>query len=172
VVEPVALVFNEDNYYFTCYSSRHDSTSNYRIDRMDGVKIIEEPCCEKAIGLRDDVASYTEQAFKMFGGQLENVVLEFDRSLIGPVYDKFGESVKMMPSGEDKILATVKVRISPTFWGWAFQFGQQMRILSPEIVVDLYKKQITSLFESMHKRTAFSDEQREMTNKRGSVENV
>ena len=91
VVEPVALVFNEDNYYMTCYSSRHDSTSNYRIDRMDGVKIIDEPCCEKAVALRNEVAAYTEQAFKMFSGRLEDVVLEFDRSIIGAVYDKFGE---------------------------------------------------------------------------------
>ena len=138
VVEPVALVFNEDNYYLTCYSSRHDSTSNYRVDRMDGVKIIQEPCCEKAIALREQVAAYTEQAFKMFSGRLEDVVLEFDRGVIGAVYDKFGESVNMMPSGEHKIVATVKVRVSPTFWGWVFQFGTQMRILSPEHVVQAY----------------------------------
>ena len=142
VVEPVALVFNEDNYYLTCYSSRHDSTSNYRVDRMDGVKIIEEPCCEKAIALRDQVAAYTEQAFKMFSGQLEDVVLEFDRGVIGAVYDKFGESVNMMPSGESKIVATVRVRISPTFWGWVFQFGRQMKILSPAHVVAEYDKKL------------------------------
>jgi predicted DNA-binding transcriptional regulator YafY len=142
VVEPIALVFNEDNYYLTCYSSRHDSTSNYRIDRMDGVKIIDEPCCEKAIKLRDEVATYTEQAFKMFGGQLVDVVLEFDRSLIGAVYDKFGEHVKMMPSGEDKIIATVKVRISPTFWGWLFQFSSNMAIISPRSIADQYYAQM------------------------------
>ena len=142
VVEPVALVFNEDNYYLMCYSSRHNTTSNYRIDRMDGVGIIEDSCCEKAIALRNEVADYTEQAFKMFGGQLEDVVLEFDRTLIGAVYDKFGESVKMMPSGENKIIATVKVRISPTFWGWLFQFGKKMRILSPEAISEAYQEQI------------------------------
>ena len=139
VVEPIALVFNEDNYYMTCYSSRHDSTSNYRVDRMDGVKIIDEPCCEKALALREEVAAYTEQAFKMFGGQSEDVVLEFDRRLIGVVYDKFGESVKMLPSGEQKCIATVKVRVSPTFWGWLFQFAGQMRILSPIGLVEEYK---------------------------------
>ena len=139
VVEPIALVFNEDNYYMSCYSSRHDSTSHYRVDRMDGVKIIDEPCCEKAIALRDEVAAYTEQAFKMFGGQLEDVVLEFDRKLIGVVYDKFGESVRMLPAGEHKCIATVKVRISPTFWGWLFQFAGQMKILSPTSLIDEYK---------------------------------
>ena len=145
VVEPVALVFNEDNYYMTCYSSRHDSTSNYRVDRMDGVKIIEEPCCEKAVALRDEVAAYTEQAFKMFSGQLEDVVLEFDRGIIGAVYDKFGESVKMMASGENKVLATVKVRVSPTFWGWLFQFGKQMQVISPSHIVEEYRQKIAEL---------------------------
>lgn len=138
VVEPIALVFNEDNYYLTCYSSRHDSTSNYRIDRMDSVKIIEEYCCEKAILLRDDVASYTEQVFKMFGGPLEDVVLEFDRSLIGVIFDKFGENTKMIPVGETEYIASVKVQISPTFWGWLFQFSQQMRIVSPDHLVEKF----------------------------------
>ena len=147
VVEPIALVFNEDNYYLMCYSARHDSTSNYRVDRMDGVKILADPCCEKAVSLRDEVAAYTEQAFKMFGGQLEDVALEFDRSLIGVVYDKFGETVKMIPSGDNKCIATVKVRISPTFWGWLFQFGRKMRILSPESISETYKKQIALFFE-------------------------
>lgn len=147
VVEPIALVFNEDNYYLMCYSARHDSTSNYRVDRMDDVRIVADPCCEKAVSLRDEVAAYTEQAFKMFGGQLEDVALEFDRSLIGVVYDKFGETVQMIPSGENKCIATVKVRISPTFWGWLFQFGRKMRILSPESISETYKKQIALFFE-------------------------
>lgn len=140
VVEPIALVFNEDNYYLASYSSRHDSTSHYRLDRMDSVEIIDEPCSEKAAELRDQVASYTEQAFKMFSGHLEDVILEFDRSVIGAVYDKFGESTAMIPVGENKCVATVKVRISPVFWGWLFQFGSQMRLLSPANVVADYTK--------------------------------
>ena len=139
VVEPIALVFNEDNYYLTCYSSRHDSTSNYRIDRMDSVTVLDELCCEKSIALRNQVATYTEQAFKMFGGQLEDVVLEFDRSLIGVVYDRFGENTKMMTTAESKCIASVKVQISPVFWGWLFQFAGQMKILSPDNLVSEYQ---------------------------------
>lgn len=135
VVEPIALVFNEDNYYLSCYSARHDNTSNYRIDRMDSVQLIDENCCEKAIALRKQVAIYTEQAFKMFGGQIEDIVLEFDRSLIGVVYDRFGESTKMMTTSDTKCIASVKVQISPVFWGWLFQFAGQMKVISPENVV-------------------------------------
>ena len=42
VVEPIALVFNEDNYYMLCYSSRHSKTSTYRVDRMEAVQVLEE----------------------------------------------------------------------------------------------------------------------------------
>lgn len=147
VVEPIALVFNEDNYYLTCYSAKHDSTSNYRVDRMDTVTIIDDPCCDKAIMLRTQVATYTEQAFKMFSGQIEDVVLEFDASLIGVVYDKFGEDTKMINAGNNKYMANVTVQISPTFWGWLFQFVGDMRIIAPESVINQYKKRIQRLCE-------------------------
>lgn len=145
VVEPVALVFNEDNYYLTCYSARHDSISNYRVDRMDAVEIIDDPCCEKAVALRNEVSDYTEQAFKMFGGEIEDVTLEFDRCLIGAVYDKFGESISISTAGENKCTTTVKVRISPTFWGWLFQFGQQMKIRAPDTVISQYVQHFTEV---------------------------
>lgn len=137
VVEPIALVFNEDNYYLTCYSSRHDSTANYRVDRMDSVQLLDEDCGEKAIALREQVAEYTEQALKMYGGEPTDVVLEFERGLIGAVYDRFGEDTKMMAVGE-RCIATVRVRLSPVFWGWLFQFAGEMRILSPASAVQAY----------------------------------
>ena len=148
VVEPVALVFNEDNYYMTCYSSRHDSTANYRIDRMDSVEIVDESCCEKAVILRDQVATYTEQAFKMFGGQTEDVVLEFDQSLIGAVYDRFGEFTRMMKTSESKCVASVRVQVSPVFWGWLFQFSEKMDIISPAFLSLEYKERASSILHT------------------------
>lgn len=141
VVEPVALIFNEDNYYLMCYSSRHDGTANYRVDRMSAVEVIDEDISEKAIELRSGIDGYTEQAFKMYGGQCEKVSLEFNDKLIGVVYDKFGEDTKMVRTGEHTIVAAVDVQISPTFWGWLFQFGDQMKILSPSSVAEEYRNQ-------------------------------
>lgn len=130
VVEPIALVFNEDNYYLMVYSSRHDNTGTYRIDRMEAVELVNEPICQKAVNLRSTIADHTEQTFKMFGGPVENVILQFPPNLIGPVYDKFGEETQMMRSG-DSIIATVKVQTSPTFRGWVAQFGGELKVLTP-----------------------------------------
>ena len=146
VVEPIALVFNDDNYYLMVYSAKHDSTANYRVDRMDHVEIVDEAISEKALTLREGIDSYTEQAFKMYGGQLVDVVLEFDDKLIGVVYDKFGEDTKMIRAG-DKCIATVRVQISPVFWGWLFQFGRQMIVISPAEVAEEYRTQVNQMVD-------------------------
>lgn len=145
VVEPVALVFNEDNYYLVVYSSRHDGTANYRVDRMDAVEIIDEEITEVAKLMRDSIADMTESAFKMYGGQQVQVMLEFDDKLIGVVYDKFGEDTTMRRTGEHTCMAAVTVQISPTFFGWLFQFGDKMTITSPTSLKDEYTKQAAAL---------------------------
>lgn len=150
VVEPVALVFHEDNYYVVVYSEKHDSTANYRVDRMDSVEVLNELVSQKALDLRSEVAGYTERVFKMYGGQPVDLVIEFSDKLIGVVYDKFGENTKMIRTEEHKCVATVKVQISPTFWGWLFQFGKQMRILSPTHLIDERKNMVKELAEDTY----------------------
>ena len=83
----------------------------------------------------------------MYGGELENVTLELDDSLIGIIYDKFGEDTKIVRTGETTVAASVKVQISPTFFGWLFQFGSQMKVLSPAEVVNEYTKRLKELID-------------------------
>ncbi len=145
VVEPVALVFYEDNYYAVVYSEKHNGTANYRVDRMDSVEVIDEPVSSKALALRNEVAGYTERVFKMYGGEAIDITLQFDSALIGTVYDKFGEDTKIIRLNESTCVATVNVQISPTFWGWIFQFAGKMIITSPESVIKKLKKHIEQL---------------------------
>ena len=147
VVEPVALVFNEDNYYLVTYSTRHEGTANYRVDRMENVEIVDEDITDKAKELRESVAGYTESVFKMYGGQPEDVTLQFDQKLMGAVYDKFGEGTKMLRINDTTCVAAVKAQISPTFWGWLFQFGGRMTINSPETLKEEYKNQAAALLQ-------------------------
>lgn len=147
LVEPVGLVFNEDNYYLMVYSAKHDGIANYRVDRVDAVEIIDEPITEKALQLRDSVSCYTEQAFKMYGGQPVEITIRFDAKLMGVVYDKFGENTKMIRLNANTCVTTVKVQVSPTFWGWVFQFGKQMQITSPDSMIEEYRNKAAMLTE-------------------------
>lgn len=71
--------------------------------------------------------------------------LELDNSLIGVIYDKFGEDAQMIRLSDQKCIDTVKVQVSPTFWGWIFQFVGKMRILSPQALVDEYASRCESV---------------------------
>lgn len=143
-VDPVALIFNEDNYYLMAYSSRHpERTANYRIDRMDRVEVLDNfPMSEAAISKIAGVGEYTEQAFKMFSGKLAQIALQFDRSVADPVIDKFGENVDTDIVDENTCVAYVKVQISPTFFGWVAQFGGAVKIKSPQSVIDQYREHL------------------------------
>ena len=152
VVNPVGLVYHEDNYYFVTYHETHEATVNYRVDRMTNVKIEEAPVAEQAIALSGELGAYTERIFKMFNGPQATVELQFDRKLIDPVYDKFGEGIEIIACKRGLCKATVTVLISPVFYGWCFQFGKSMKILSPESVALEMKdhaKQVMCLYRGI-----------------------
>ena len=148
-LEPVALIFNEDNYYLMAYNKKYPKrTASYRIDRIDHLEVVEDSFMSpEAIAKIDGVAEFTEQAFKMYGGEPEDVVLQFERPLVEPVFDKFGEDIPVMPVNDETLAATVHVQISPTFFGWLAQFGERMQLISPAKVVKQYKKHIEQILD-------------------------
>ena len=135
---PAALVYNEDNYYLVCYSDKYRDTVNYRVDRMYSINVLDVPRNAEAEKLYGMLPEYTRQSFKMYDGDVKEVTLEFDDSLLGPVYDKFGEDTEIRRMAGRKCRITVTVLVSPPFWGWLFQFGNRIRIVSPEAVRDEY----------------------------------
>lgn len=145
ILDPIALIFNEDNYYLVALNSKYERPANYRVDRMDQVSLLDEAESEKAIAYRHTLDGYTSQVFKMYGGELKNVTLHFSKELINAVYDKFGEETKMRCLGENRYATTVKVQLSPTFWGWLLQFGRNMKVVAPSSVIKAYKTQVESL---------------------------
>ena len=136
---PAALVYNEDNYYLICYSDKYKKQLNYRVDRMEMIMKLSEDIPKESYALVAALPEYTKQVFKMFGGEPEDITLEFDDSLIGSIYDKFGEEIKIERITDDRCRTTGSVHVSPTFWGWLFQFGKQITIIEPETIVELYK---------------------------------
>lgn len=143
-MKPVALIFHEDNYYLMAYSSKHpERTASYRIDRLEVVE--ESTFSNEAIAKINSVAEFTEQPFKMCGGELEDMVLQFDRALVDPVFDKFGENTPVMRVNDTTFAATVHVQICPTIFGRLVQFGNKIRVISPNHIIQLYHDHINTI---------------------------
>ena len=131
LVDPMALVYSEDNYYLLTYNQKHKCVTTYRVDRMERVEVETTEVCREAIVEGADIHEYTAQVFQMFNGTPEEITLEFDDSLIGAIYDKFGEDVAIKRIGKKKCSVTVTIQDSPVFRGFVSQFGKMIRVKRP-----------------------------------------
>ncbi len=150
-VEPVALILSEDNYYLMAYSDRHpESTATYRVDRMDIVQVVENSeLSEEALAHLPGVSDYTEQVFRMYNGEPTTVVLRFEKGLLGPVYDKFGEKTEVRSISDAECEATLSVRVSKTFYGWLAQFGADVKITKPQDVAEKYYEHLRTILDNI-----------------------
>lgn len=141
VMDPIALVFLEDNYYLCCYYRKHQGIANYRVDRMENVFIETDDICEEAQVKHNGMSEYTVQTFRMFGNEkTDEVTLKFKNELIGTMFDKFGEELDIIRIDAETCRTTVQIQISPTFWGWLFQFsGRLVLEASDALMNDLQK---------------------------------
>lgn len=145
VVNPVAMVFANDNYYLVCYHDKHKNTASYRIDRMLDVQVTDEPVNRNARPKSLNVSEHRKQAFSMFGGKSVQVRFETDPDLLDVIYDKFGEKAVIISCGDDRIQFTATVQLSPVFFGWCCTFGDRLKIISPKEVVEGMKNWVDKI---------------------------
>jgi len=145
-ISPCATVFSNDNYYLVAYSNRYNDLSNYRIDRMEDVRVEQSDRVLPDNGLKFDVKKHKKEIFEMFGGETKRVELVFDEKLVGPVIDKFGEDARLINLGGGKVKLIAEVQTSSRFLAWACSFGQDMKVTAPQEVVDMTKEYVLKLF--------------------------
>lgn len=137
--EPLAMLCSEGNYYLICYQPEPEYDNHvkiFRVDRIADISILDIELSKEGKKAFRLLSNYPKQVFKMYGGQMRKVRLAFDESLIGVVYNKYGEEINIRKSGS-RYTVSVEIQISPTFWGWLMQFPTQMEIISP---VDVRKQ--------------------------------
>ena len=143
VVNPVSLVFNDDKYYLTCYNDKYKNLSNYRVDRMDEVTILNEEITPSDCAVDFNAHHHRKEAFSMYIGKSEKITFCVDESALDIIFDMFGEKTKFSYFG-NKYKFSAHVQVSPTFYGWCALLGDKLRILSPQNVVDGYKAHLQS----------------------------
>lgn len=146
VFNPLSLIWSKDNYYLLCYDDRHDGTSRYRIDKMEDVTVEVEPILEKEEFSNFDSETYRKQIFSMFGGELEEVTIQFDKELLSDIYDKFGTDIEIHRKYGGSLETTLSVQVSKTFFLWVVGTLGKVKIIEPNNVkerFDSFVKEIT-----------------------------
>lgn len=131
---PVALTWDDENYYLITYKEKYDDYAHYRVDKMESIEITEE---DRVLSEEPfDLSAYSKTTFAMFGGEETEVSIKFENDLVGVVFDRFGTDVRIVKADEDHFICTVNVAVSPHFLSWIVSFGRRAKIMSPDYVVD------------------------------------
>jgi len=134
IVSPIALSWSEENYYLIAHTDEREGFTHFRVDRMSDVKKLEEKRKAGVGGL--NLANYSKKVFGMFGGEESEVRLRMNNRLATAVIDRFGKDMILITDGENHFTVSLRVVISPIFYGWLFQFGELCEVLSPQSLKD------------------------------------
>ena len=148
VVDPLGLSWDDENYYLITYSEKYDGYTHYRVDRMAGISVLDEPRGdgEKITGF--DIVNYCKRVFNMFGGDDVRVELTVDNDLINAMIDRFGKDVILYPNSDTTVRVIASATRSGTFFGWLTQFGSKVLIDAPDDLREEYIKHLEGIISA------------------------
>ena len=142
VVDPVGLVWDDENYYLISYAEKWGDFTHYRVDRMADIRVEEEPCVRNEATEAFNMAEYSKRTFGMFEGEEVRVTLLVADHLINVMYDRFGTDVKMYRVDDDTVRVIAVVKVAAPFFGWLAQFGDMVFIEDPAGLREEYVKHL------------------------------
>lgn len=144
-ISPFALTWDNENYYMVGYDSEMERIRHFRVDKMIDISSLDEERDGQDAYAKMDLALYARKTFGMFVGEDKKVTLRFENSLVGPVIDRFGKEIMIIPDGDEHFKFTADVAVSPQFFAWICGFGTQAEIIGPAEVVSEFAKHIRSI---------------------------
>lgn len=135
---PLALHFDNENYYLISYNEKYGDYVHYRVDKMTDIEI----STEKRMMPEEkfNAAEYVKPMFSMFDGKVEHITALFHISYLNVIIDRFGDNVILREAEDEECFqATFQAAVSPTFLSWIIGFGAGVLILSPQWVADEVK---------------------------------
>lgn len=141
-VSPFALCWDDENYYLIAYDERNEQIRHYRVDKMEKIELIDNKRSGTDEFKKINLAEYSQSTFGMFAGEKVLLTLSVDNSLVGVIADRFGKNIFITAdeNNDNHFLARVNVNLSEQFFGWLFALGEKVKIVSPENVVNDFKK--------------------------------
>ena len=140
---PIALTWDDENYYLITYKAKYDNFAHYRVDKMEAINITDEA---RILPKEEfDLSTYAKSVFAMFGGEETEVSVQFENELAGVIFDRFGLDIPIIKTDSQHFICKVKVAISPHFLSWIMSFGKRAKIISPDYVVDEMYEMILEL---------------------------
>jgi hypothetical protein len=109
----------------------------------------EDEICAQAREQAEKSPELVMQAFRMFQGEPREVTLRFRDRLIGLLYDKFGEGLRITRLDNQWCEAQVTVQISMPFWSWLFMMQEDLSLVGPDDLIKEYRVHLSNALNKM-----------------------
>ena len=149
-VSPWNLIYDDEKYYLVGYDHLHKEIRHYRVDKMLDVEEVELKRKGVTKFRQVNKAKYSQQHFRMYGGEIQTVTLLCENEMSNVIVDQFGHKVKMVPVDEGHFMVDVDVAVSPQFFGWIVGSGKGIKIHGPKSIVDGFLKLSESINVQYH----------------------
>ena len=155
VITPYQMAAREGKYYLICNYDKYDDISNYRLDRIRDIRILDEPGKPfselKWSGNRKlDLAEYMKEHVYMYSSENVHVKFRIVKPMITDVIDMFGKEVVF--SDEDEMHVTVAVKTNErAMEQFAKNFAPDVEVLQPESLRQKVKEELERAVEVYHK---------------------
>ena len=135
IINPYQIVATNGRHYLICNYDKYNNVSNYRLDRITGIRLLESPVkpMKKVAGLEKglNLPKHMAEHIYMFAGDSVNVTFHAQRSLIADIMDWFGRDIRLSALDGDIVRVDVSVNENAMFY-WALQYGLGIEVKQPE----------------------------------------
>ena len=151
VITPYQMAAREGKYYLICNYDKYDDVSNYRLDRIRDIRIVDEPGKPfselKWSGNRKlDLAEYMKEHVYMYSSENVHVKFRIVKPMITDVVDMFGKEVIF--SDEDETHVTVAVKTNErAMEQFAKNFAPDVEVLQPESMREKLREELERAVE-------------------------
>lgn len=149
ICSPYSLTWSDEHYYLVAHYEKYpDNYTNFRVDRMEKVEMLDERAKKPESKL--NLSKYLNSTFSMFSGKSEQVTLRFENSLMNPVIDRFGFDINPVPEDNDHftVKVAVKTEYPMPFFAWLFQFGTRASIIAPAELKENYANALSDVLKN------------------------
>ncbi len=153
IVTPYQLAAANGRYYLICNYDKYDDLSNYRVDRITDIRILDIPAkpIERVMGDKDGLRlpEHMAEHIYMFAGKTITAKFRADRYILNDIIDYFGLEAEFSDITDSHITVTVRVNEEDMF-KWAVQFGDHAHVLEPKSLRNRIKealRQAAAMYE-------------------------
>ncbi|WP_165063116.1 MULTISPECIES: YafY family protein [unclassified Adlercreutzia] len=148
IVTPVKVVYADGFYYLTTWNDKHENFTEFRIDRMERLKVSDEHAASNNAISNHMFDETAHEYFGRFDGEGVIATLHVQGDKVEILMDRFGEHARISPIGENEAQALVRIRKSEQFFGWIASMGGAVTIDKPKSLLQEYKDYLRRLLEN------------------------